>query len=249
MKRYFNLGLVLILIFAYSNIKAQDKSPKEKLRVLFVGNSLTYSNNLPEIIAQLAKSAKQRKFSYKMVAYPNFSLEDHWNKGEVQKLLAKEKWDFVILQQGPSALAEGRQLLVEYSKKFAEKITQAGAKIALYMVWSSAFRLNDFEDVRESYSLAAKETNGLFFPVGEAWLKAWKRSPNLELYSSDKFHPRLAGSYLAALVIYQQIYNQSPIGLPYRIRLDFETEISLSKEQAEILQESANETNKRFKGN
>ena len=239
MKGLFNLSaivLVVVLLACVLNIQAQDKSSKQNLRVLFVGNSLTYVNNLPEIIAGLARSAKQRKFSYKMVAYPNFSLEDHWNKGEVQKLLAKEKWDYVIMQQGPSAYLDGRTVLIEYAKKFAAPIARAGAKPALYMVWSSADGLREFAGVSANYKAAAKEVSGLFFPVGEAWLEAWRRDPKLNLYGADRFHPNQAGSYLAALVIYQQLYNQSPIGLSFHFRLNFEEEIDLPEKQAKILQ-------------
>jgi hypothetical protein len=233
----------IFLLIGFNN--AQDKPNKEKLRVLFVGNSLTYVNNLPEIVAQLAKSAKQRKLSFKMIAYPNFSLEDHWNKGEVQKVLAKEKWDYVVMQQGPSAFADGRKVLIDYAKKFAEPIARAGAKPAFYMVWSSSDRLGDFAGVSQTYSLAAKEVGGLFLPAGEAWLEAWKLDPKIELYDSDRFHPNQAGSYLAALVIYQQLYKQSPIGLSSRFRLSFEEEIHLSENQAEVLQKAAAETNRK----
>lgn len=244
-KRSIYCCLITFWLIGLLSVNAQDKTSKKELRVLFVGNSLTYVNNLPEIVAQLAKSAKQ-KLAYKMVAYPNYSLEDHWNKGEVQKILAKEKWDFVVMQQGPSAYQDGRVVLVEYAKKYAEPITQAGAKPAFYMVWSSADRIRDFAGVSATYKAAAKEVNGLFFPAGEAWLEAWRREPKLELYSADKFHPNQAGSYLAALVIYQQLYNQSPIGLSYHFRLSFEEEIDLPEKQAKILTKAAAETNKKY---
>ncbi len=228
------------------NFSAQDNPVKDsKLRVLFVGNSLTYTNNLPEIVANFAKSRKQ-KFAYKMIAYPNFSLEDHWNKGEVQKVLAKEKWDYVVMQQGPSASAEGRQVLVDYTQKFAPDITRAGAKPALYMVWSAADRIGDLAGVSISYQTAAKEVSGLFFPAGEAWIEAWKRDPKLELYSADRFHPSFAGSYLAALVIYQQLFKQSPIGLTRQIRFSFEEVKEIPEKQAKILQEVAAEVNKKY---
>lgn len=237
--------LLILLLFALNNSAQNNSSKDTKIRVLFVGNSLTYINNLPEIINQLASSRKQ-KFAYKMITYPNFSLEDHWNKGEVQKVLAKEKWDFVIMQQGPSALAESRQVLVEYTKKFASVITRAGAKPGLYMVWSAADRIGDFAEVSLSYQTAAKEVSGLFFPAGKAWLEAWKSDPTLELYSADRFHPSFAGSYLAALVIYQQLFNQSPIGLTRKIRISFEEFVEIPEKKAKILQESAAESNKKY---
>jgi hypothetical protein len=242
----YHAVVVVFLLTSLTRVEAQATPPKEKLRVLFVGNSLTYYNNLPEIVAQLARSVKHQKFSYKMIAYPNFSLEDHWNKGEVQKVLAKEKWDYVIMQQGPSAFADGRQVLVDYAKKFSAPIAQAGAKPAFYMVWSSADRLQDFAGVSATYKAAAKEVDGLFFPAGEAWLEAWRREPKIELYGPDKFHPNFAGSYLAALVIYQQLYNQNPIGMPRQIRLSLEDVVELPEKQAKLLQMAAAETNKKY---
>lgn len=238
------LGLSLT-VFACSNFAQNNPTNDGKIRVLFIGNSLTYANNLPEIIANLARSRKQ-KFSYKMIAYPNFSLEDHWNKGEVQKALAKEKWDFVVMQQGPSASQEGKEVLLEYAKKFAPEIAKAGAKPALYMVWSSAERIRDFGGVQANYLLAATEVNGLFFPAGEAWLETWKRDPKIELYSADRFHPSLLGSYLAALVIYQQLYKESPLGLTRKIRFSVEEGFEIPEKQAQILQEAAAETNKKY---
>lgn len=245
--KYFNVVIVLFLVSAcYINSEAQEKDSKEKLRVLFIGNSLTYVNNLPEIVAKMAKSAKQKKPDFKMAAYPDFSLEDHWGKGDAHKLLAEQKWDYVVMQQGPSAGQEGRQVLIDYSKKFAEEIARAGAKPAFYMVWPSADRIKDLTGVGASYSAAAKEVSGLFLPAGMAWLEAWKRDPKIELYSSDGFHPNGAGSYLAALVIYQRLYGQSPIGLPHTFILQSGEVIDISKKQAEILQQAAVEANKNF---
>ncbi len=232
-----------------TNCPAQNQtSAAGELRVLFIGNSLTYYNNLPEIVAELAKSAKQKKLIFKMVAEPNFSLEDHWNKGDVRKLISREKWDFVVLQQGPSASVEGRKLLLEYTGIFAKEIIRVGAKPALYMVWASDQRKPDFDRVSESYKMAADDVNGLLLPAGEAWREAWRRDPTLGLYSSDGFHPTPEGSYLAALVIYQQLYGKMPVGLPYKLKLRSGDKINLSEKQAKLMQEAAAETNKKFGG-
>lgn len=240
----WTLTAMFLILGCGANGIAQNQTAAGELRVLFIGNSLTYYNNLPDIIGQLAKSAKQKKFIFKMAAEPNFSLEDHWNKGDARKLISKGKWDFVVLQQGPSASAEGRKYLLDYSILFAKEIARVGAKSALYMVWASEQRKQDFERVSESYAMSAKEVNGLLFPAGEAWLEAWRRDPKLELYSSDRFHPSPAGSYLAALVIYQQLYGKSPIGLPYKLKLSSGGEVKLSESEAKVLQEAAAVTNK-----
>lgn len=241
------LTTTFLILGSETNCPAQNQtSGVGELRVLFVGNSLTYYNNLPEIVVELAKSAKQKKLIFKMVAEPNFGLVDHWNKGNVRKLIAKGKWDFVVLQQGPSASVEGRKYLLDYSRLFAEEIIRVGAKPALYMVWASEERKQDFDRVSESYKMAADDVKGLLLPAGEAWREAWRRDSELKLYSSDGFHPTPEGSYLAALVIYQQLYGKMPVGLPYKLIMRSGDKINLSEKQAKIMQEAAAETNKKF---
>jgi len=228
--------------------QTQAQTPKGELRVLFIGNSLTYANDLPTIVEALAEASKQKRFIHQSVALPNFSLQDQWERGEAQKVIAQGKWDVVVLQQGPSGLEESRQSLLEYTRRFADKIRAAGAKPALYMVWPSEPRFNDFERVVESYKLAAAEVKGILLPVGQAWREAWKRDAKLPLYAEDRFHPSVTGSYLAALVIYEKLFGASAIGLPTSLRLRSKAldKIALTKEQAALLQTAASEANKKF---
>src|SRR5437868_1227446 len=84
--------------------KKGARRPEEPLRVLFIGNSLTYSNDLPAMVAALAKSAGKRPLVFQSVVEGGFSLEDHWDRGDAQRAIAQGKWDVVVLQQGPSSL-------------------------------------------------------------------------------------------------------------------------------------------------
>ena len=239
-------ALIACLLAHGGNPKARE--PKGELRVLFIGNSLTYANDLPAIVGALAEASGQERFIHKSVAFPDLSLEDHWNRGDAQRAIAGEKWDVVVLQQGPSGLEESRKLLLEYTRLFAKEIRASGARPALYMVWPSQSRSKDFDRVVESYKLAADEVKAILFPVGQAWREAWKRDASIALYSEDKFHPSVTGSYLAALVIYEKLFGKSPIGFPAHLKLRSKTlnEIDLSKEQARLLQVAATEANKRF---
>ena len=69
------------------------------------------------------------------MAAGGFSLEDHWNRGDAQRAIASARWDFVVLQQGPSALPESRALLVDYAHGSPEEIRKVGGRPAIYMVW------------------------------------------------------------------------------------------------------------------
>jgi hypothetical protein len=192
---------------------AQTPSPRS-LRLLFIGNSLTAWNDLPQIVGALAVADGQPRPLSRAVVRGGFSLEDHWNDGEARRAIADGPWDYVILQQGPSSLLESRRLLVQYARQFAPLITAAGAKPALYMVWPSVERRQDFNGVSTSYRRAATEVDGVILPAGEAWREVLNTHRAVKLYSDDGLHPTAAGSYLAALVIYKGLYKRSLIGLP-----------------------------------
>ena len=238
--------IIFLAVPLYWGSALKEADAPKALRVLFIGNSLTYSNDLPAVVEAFTKSTDQRPFRYKTIAFPDFSLEDHWNKKDARKAIARGEWDFVVMQQGPSASKEGRALLLEYARRFAEDIRKTGARPALYSVWPSASRMQDFNGVGESYRQAAADVDGLVFPVGEAWLTAWRANPSLGLYSADGFHPSSAGTYLAGLVIYGQLYNRSPVGLPFKLVLGSGARIEIPADQAMVLQHAAEETMKKL---
>ena len=57
--------------------------PGEGPAILFVGNSLTYFNDMPDIVAAISLGAEDDPpMRVGMVAFGGFSLEDHWNQGD-----------------------------------------------------------------------------------------------------------------------------------------------------------------------
>jgi len=225
---------------------AEPKAPPGKgMRVLFIGNSLTYANDLPLMVQALAKAGGKDMY-VESVSYPNYNFEDHWNNGEALKALARMKWDFVVMQQGPSSLIENREDMRKWAKRFAPKIRKNGARQALYMVWPSLDRVAYFDDVREAYSLTAADVRGAFLPAGEAWRAAWRKDPKAPLYDSDDFHPSNAGTYTAALSIYGMLYKVAPQNLPPRLALANGDVVDLPPALAKLLQDAATEANKTY---
>ncbi len=215
------------------------------LSVLFVGNSLTYTNDLPGMVENLLESyGNVGSVSIASVAFPNFRLQDHWQERTARSRIGAGGWDIVIVQQGPSA-TEGRPSLIEYSARFADEVERVGGRLAVYMVWPSAARSFDFDGVSDSHRTAAEQADGLLFPAGEAWRAAWVRDPSLAFYGPDGFHPSQLGTYLAALVIYQQLSGIDPDQLPPGLITEGGT-ISLPAGVSEILHEAAAEANRNF---
>jgi len=249
-RRIQTLIIGLLLLTPVSTMASEEASPSlaegpSSLAVLFLGNSLTYSNDMPAIFEALL-SAADVEATVKTVAHPNYGLEDHWGSDKVRRILDQGGWDVVVMQQGPSA-TEGRPSLLEYSQRFSELIRSRGARPALFMVWPAKSRSFDFDGVCDSYRAAAELVEGTLLPVGEAWREAWKVDPHLLLYGPDGFHPSLAGSYLAALVIFQRLTGRDPRGLPERLELGSRRspDLILPPEVVELLQEAAAKANAR----
>ncbi len=237
----FVASVALAAALGYAQEPAEE-SFEAPLHVLFIGNSLTYWNELPAVFTALAQAAGKPKPFVRAVTGPGWSLEDQWDRGEAQKAIAVGGWDYVVLQQGPSASADGVAVLSEYGRRFAGPIRSSGARPVLYMVWPSTSRSQDFDGVARSYSRVAAEVGGLLCPAGDAWREAWKFQPGLALYSSDGLHPSPAGTYLAALTFFGLLYGKSPVGLPATLALTGEAKLEIPATEARTMQEAAART-------
>ena len=219
------------------------RPPAGTISVLFVGNSLTYSNDLPGMVERLLAGADLGPVAVTSYSFPNFGLQDHWVNPLTMSAVAGG-WDFVILQQGPSA-TQGRPSLLDYSVRFADEIRDAGGTPGLYMVWPASSRDFDFDGVSDSYATAAELVDGLLFPAGEAWRAAWRKDASLQLYSGDGFHPSVVGSYLAALVIYEQLSGHDLADLPLTTPADLGL-FTTDAQTVRLLHDAAAEANDMF---
>jgi hypothetical protein len=197
---------VLAAVVAMTVTAAAPASGPEPLRVLFVGNSLTQTNDLPAQVARLA-AATNRPFAYRTVAYAGFNLEDHWTLGDARTALATGDFDVLVMQQGPSALPESQVDLELWARRWADEARAVGTRLALMTVWPESWRQGALSDVIYSYQRAAAAATADVYPAGAGWLYAWQCRPALALYSRDGFHPSELGTYLAALVVYGRLFE------------------------------------------
>jgi len=173
--------------------------------ILFVGNSLTYTNNLPELVKQRAKE-KGITIGIKTIAKPNYAIVDHWAEGDVQQYIKSKKFDFVIIQQGPSSQQDGRDMLVNGGKKYAELCNENSTKLCYFMVWPSLTYYQTFDGVIKNHEDAASINNAILCPVGKIWKDNFDATNEFDYYGPDGFHPSLLGSQVAANVIVATLF-------------------------------------------
>jgi hypothetical protein len=212
-RRYIETTLVIAFAAFAGSCESDPGGPDDpRINVLFIGNSLTYTNDLPVMVEALAKASGE-SFAVESFTGGNFALIDHWNNPLTVQDVREAHFDFVVLQQGPSSLPLNRDSLKIAAELWAPVIRQGGGRPALFAVWPDDRRMFAFPDVSTSYRLAAEAVNGLFFPVGDTWLEIWDRDPDAPLYGDDGFHPATAGSFAAAVVIVAVLTNRNPVSL------------------------------------
>jgi hypothetical protein len=201
--RRFAIAVAGLALVSTAGAAADSPPP---LKVLFVGNSLTASNDLPAEVSRLA-GAGGRRVGYRSVVYAGFSLEDHWNYGDARSALGTGDFDVVVMQQGPSALAESQVDLELWAKRWADEARAVGTRPALWTVWPESWRQSALADVIRSYATSANAAGAELYPAGAGWFYAWQCRATLSLYGRDGFHPSGLGTYAAALVVYGGLFK------------------------------------------
>ena len=248
MKRNFRYWVVAgILIFAGS-ARAQD----DTLRVLFIGNSHTYVNNVPALFAGLSQAGGHALVT-DMNAVGGYTLLQHTTNQVTLDKIALGTWDYVVIQEHslyPVIDYYRFESFYPAARVLDSLIGVSGQQTALYMTWGrpngglwsiQGHYTIDFADyfqmqdsVSASCRMIADELPALLLPAGDAWATAHHWDSTVALWQSDNIHATLKGSYLAACVFYFVFYQSSPVGLPYYG--------GLSPEDADFLQRAADAT-------
>ena len=176
------------------------------VRLLFIGNSLTYTYDVPDLVARMTTLSGRETPQVTSMTEASFALEDHWTMGGALAALRTGQFDRVILQQGPSTLAESGVQLRQWSITWANEARQYGARPGLYVVWPPAG--GNLDAGIANHEAAASAANAALYPVGEAWREVWRVDPAMPLYGPDQFHPSPHGAWLAALIITAMVHDR-----------------------------------------
>ena len=239
----------LLLLFVPFFTQARDT---DSLRVLWVGNSYTYYNDMPSTVRQIAATQKV-KLSCTRFLKGGERLSGHLKNQKLLDAIAAGGWDYVILQEQSSAPAMPTRQVAREVYPAARTldslvhVASPDARVIFYMTWGhkngNRFPIpeyppiNRYETMQErlitSYLEMAYDNDAWCAPVGMAWRRVRAERPDYVLYAQDCFHPGPLGSYLAANVIFTTIY-----GKPYQTACT----LGFPAEQAEYIQRVAQQT-------
>ena len=106
-------------------------------------------------------------------------------------------------------------IFYEYAKKHSDTVRKLGSEPIFFMSWAYSDKPEMTEQLAVEYIKAGKLNNALVVPVGYAFANSVAKRPEISLIISDKRHPTLAGTYLAASTVLASVYKINPIGNKY----------------------------------
>lgn len=223
-------------LFILCLLGASLEGRAEKLRVLFVGNSYTFVNNVPEQLKEMARS-KGHDMEYELQTPGGRSFQKHWEEGKAVEKMQTGGFDIVIFQGQSFEPVSNPANMMKYGKRLAAEADKVGLRKIYYLTMAyeeplgwmkkeskEARRcLKLFPEMNDrlakAYAKLARETGGDVAPVGLAWQMAYESVPEIELHAPDHSHANETGAYLTALVFYATIYGEAPVRMPSKLRL------------------------------
>lgn len=178
------------------------------MRILMLGNSFTFYNHLPEMLAEMAGA--------EVTAHTRGGarLAEHLNPNTKMgaatlRALKEEKWDYVVLQEMSNGPAVSKNSFLKSTAGLCGKIRAAGAVPVLYATWayqkdsgkmaSMDMSYDDmFWAMYDAYHQAAENNDALIADVGKAF---YELCGKYNLYASDGCHPSEKGSEIAARLL------------------------------------------------
>lgn len=223
------ITLVFILSLVFISLSVHSAK-----RVLFIGNSYTGVNDLPNTFYNLCLSLGDTVV-VDVNSPGGFTFNGHTTNATTLGKIAQGNWDYVVLQEqsqipsfSPTQVATD---CFPYAKKLCDtiKFHNPCAEVLFYMTWGrkngDAGNCPNYPPVctyagmqqrlRESYLEMADSNNVSCSPVGAVWNVFRTNFPNTELYNADESHPSVNGTYLAACTFYSSIFHKPSIGSTY----------------------------------
>ena len=197
-----------------ADVAAPPDTASAPQKILFIGNSYTYVNDLPAMTAQFAAHAvPAQTWQVTSVTLGGARLIDHLTKTDAVAQIQQASASWVVLQGQSLEPAVDQAGFLQGAKALAKEVHATKAQLAYYttwprkagdalyaQAWSGGNPTALYSKLKSATQLAADQTKGVRVPVADAWMAALAAHPEVDLYQADGSHPSVAGTYLAACV-------------------------------------------------
>ena len=228
MKRLLLITLIAASAFAQGTIEVRRNGKvvvtdhdlsADATRVLFIGNSLTFWNEMPWMTRRVAGSLGT-KLVTEFSGASGATLRQQWERGRALHAIKEQHWDFVVLQAQSSEMSARPEETMKYARLFDREIDRVEAKTVIFATWKTDELRISQAALTARYISLAQELDAALAPVGRAWEEL--RREGIDLFDPGGLHPNLKGSYLTACVFYATFYGKSPEGATHTFETKFD---------------------------
>ena len=229
------------------------EGPKEpgEVRVLCIGNSFTYVCHADSMLTEIAASQGMRVRIGKYL-HGGRTFGQHLEIARSRQAVEAGGYDYAFLQDQSSTPAKyaltGDRTILDNFITLKDNVLKAspGCTVFLERTWTypnlrsgnaEVFGSADSLDacLRRGCRMMAKEAGTNVSPIGDAFVLAGKKYPDIQLLAKDNHHQNLAGSYLKACVNYLLISKKPFRGEPATCGVDPEQAARLRSIAEEVV--------------
>ncbi len=196
------------------------------MKILFVGNSYTYYNDMPTLFSRLCGCNGKRAQVFSVTKgsrklHENLDPSDETTR-QLEAVVRVNTMDVCILQEHSVLPLLDFDRFLNNVQGLMDKL--GPASYYLYQTWGrkagSPF-LQEHQlttrsmslQLRDAYTKAASLTGAQCVPVGTCFLYSSEAFPQIELYDPDLTHPSYAGSCLSAMAHFRALFGSAPTDL------------------------------------
>ena len=183
------------------------------MRVLFIGNSHTYMNDMPELARQMIEDATGTSCDVTMLAYSGRSFKWHYEEYfPIRFALLHGNFDYCLMQEQAHPLPEESDTFT-FAPKIIELCKKTNTTPVIFETWAEKRMPEHQAEMNRRYHKLSKEQDVLLAPIGEVWEaveEELKDRPDVDLYFRDGEHASYVGDYLIAMVITRTITGKLP---------------------------------------
>jgi hypothetical protein len=202
-------------------VATNQEEPVNAIRVLFIGNSLTFWNELPWMTRRVAGSLGAKPpLVTGFNGMGGASLKQHWDRGNALRIIKQQRRDFVVLQPQSTEMIDRPEETTRYARYFDKEIDKVGAKTVIFATWVPADRSIRQAALTDRYVSLVQQLNARIAPIGAAFGQLARTG--MKVIDPGGVHPSLKGSYLAACIFYSTFYGASPSGAAYTFETKFD---------------------------
>ena len=178
---------------------------EKQLKILFIGNSHTYYNDMPLLVKRRFEE-NAYDCAVTMLAHPGWFLAQHAGDPEAKFNILYGGYDYVVLQEHAHPFGPVDEFF-DAVRTLTCWISDSGSIPVLFVTWAKKSEPELQQQMTDAHSRIAKETASLLAHVGDSWWDHMAAHPEPEMYAEDEAHASPAGSAFAAEMIAKAIWD------------------------------------------